>query len=172
MPRPSAAATASTLRLAEASPSSPLIAFNSCMVLGPTSPPEHPPPPRPLCALLRPCRSGGGLPPTLLLGRLRGSWFTESRSPQFRSRGTLGASRSPPLRPCGPCTAPETRLLDAYCDPPGRRPPSVPLPLGGHVSAAACSVLRPSCGCAPGSLLPSFRHLRISLRHHGLCTPS
>src|SRR5215217_4167544 len=34
-------------------PSCPLIAFNSCMVLGPTSPPEHSPPPRSLCGLLR-----------------------------------------------------------------------------------------------------------------------
>src|SRR5215210_6683463 len=61
MLRPSAAATASTLRLVEASPSCPLIAFNRCMVLGPTSPPEHPPPPRPLSALLRLYRSGVGL---------------------------------------------------------------------------------------------------------------
>jgi hypothetical protein len=56
-----AAATASTLRLAEVSPSCPLIAFNSCMVLGPTSPPEYPPPPRPVYALLRLYRSGVGL---------------------------------------------------------------------------------------------------------------
>src|SRR5215213_9230308 len=61
MLRPSAAATASTPRLAEASPSCPLIAFNSCMLLGPTSPPEHPPPPRPLYALLSLYRSGVGL---------------------------------------------------------------------------------------------------------------
>src|SRR5215208_225551 len=52
-------------------PSCPLIAFNSCMVLGPTSPPEHPPPPGPLYALLRLYRSGVGLRPTLLLDRLR-----------------------------------------------------------------------------------------------------
>src|SRR5215208_5627046 len=42
-------------------PSCSLIAFNSCMVLGPTLPPEHPPPPRPLYALLRLYRSGVGL---------------------------------------------------------------------------------------------------------------
>src|SRR5215218_8545004 len=71
MPRPSAAATASTLRLAEASPSCPLIAFNNCMVLGPKSPPEHPLPPRPPYALPSPSGSGVGLAPTLLLlGRL------------------------------------------------------------------------------------------------------
>src|SRR5215204_7098053 len=71
MPRPSAAATASTLRLAEASPSCPLIAFNSCMVLGPTSPPEYPPPSRPPYALLRLYRSGVGLAPAPLLDRSR-----------------------------------------------------------------------------------------------------
>src|SRR5215213_947300 len=98
-----------------------------------------------------------------------GSSFTACRSPEFRSPGTLEASRCRPPRPCGPCTALETRLTVACCDPPGRRPPSVPLPLGGHVSAAACSVLRPSWGCAPapGAVLPSCRHLPISLRHHG-----
>src|SRR5829696_7048919 len=99
------------------------------------------------------------------------SWFTEFRSREFRNLGILEASRCRPLRPCGPCTTPETRSPDACCDLPGRRPPSVPLPLGGHVSAAACSVLRPSCGCAPapGAFLPSCRHLPISLRHQGLC---
>src|SRR5215204_408923 len=71
MPRPSAAATASTLRLAEVSPSCPLIAFNSCMVLRPTSPPEPSPPPWPLYALLRLYRNRPGLAPTLrLTGRL------------------------------------------------------------------------------------------------------
>src|SRR5215203_3730792 len=98
-----------------------------------------------------------------------GCWFTE-----FRSRGPLGALRSLPPRPCGPWTAPRTRSQDACCDSPGRRPPSVPLPLGGHVSAAACSVLRPACGCtlrALRALLASFRHLRISLRHQALVPP-
>src|SRR5215204_1374824 len=42
------------------------------------------------------------------------------------------------------------------------------MPLGGHVSAAACSVLRPSCGSVPGALLPSSRRLRISSRHQRL----
>src|SRR5215203_6473139 len=74
MPRPPAAATASTLRLAEASPSCPLIAFNSCMVLGPTSPPDNPPPPRPLYALLRTSRSGVGL--SLLGCGLLGGGYT------------------------------------------------------------------------------------------------
>src|SRR5215217_7371826 len=39
-------------------PSCPLIAFNSCMVLGPMSPPEQPRPPRPLYGLLSPSCSG------------------------------------------------------------------------------------------------------------------
>src|SRR5688500_7921993 len=71
MPRLLAAATASTVRLAEVSPSCSLITFNNCRLLSSTLTSQHPTPPGLPYGILRLYPIGIGLTPTLLLDRLR-----------------------------------------------------------------------------------------------------